>query len=347
MNLKHYLTALLAAASLASYAGEYEDRNRIVQTAQGMFKQGEFEKLENYFATFDRSDDRVGSGIHKSSLVLHGIIASTRFTDPSRVVAIGITEDEIKREIEVKEIAFFKGMEGEIQKWRTSKPSSPLAALAMSELHIAQAFFFRGSGRASEVKPQMWEPYRNQIEKASKVLNSRELVRNKAWYLAKMRLARFADGDLKNFVLLFEEATTKHPHFYSLYFASADRLDPSWGGNLEAFEWLANSAVSKTRLIDGQSLYARIYWYISSMGYDELFVNTSAEWPKMRAGFEDLNLRYPSDWNLNAYARFACLAKDRNSLKSVFNRIGERIEFKAWNDQVDMVTRCIKFANEK
>jgi hypothetical protein len=47
------------------------------------------------------------------------------------------------------------------------------------------------------------------------------------------------------------------------------------------------------------------------------------DWKRMRVGFDNIIARYPDPWNINKYARFACLAKDYETAGLLMKRIDQ------------------------
>ena len=79
-------------------------------------------------------------------------------------------------------------------------------------------------------------------------------------------------------------------------------------------------------------MYARIYWYASQAHFqNELFTKSFAAWPRMKEGFEDVIARYPDSWNLNNYAKFACLARDKETTREILKRIQSDPVMEAWD----------------
>lgn len=107
-------------------------------------------------------------------------------------------------------------------------------------------------------------------------------------------------------------AVGKEPNFYGHYFSMTRYLQPKWHGDFLQIEEFANWAVDATTDIEGESLYARIYWYLTqSEAVDvNLFEDSNASWDTMRAGFQDLMERHPrSYWNMNNFAAFSIAAR--------------------------------------
>lgn len=86
-------------------------------------------------------------------------------------------------------------------------------------------------------------------------------------------------------------------------------------------------------------LYARIYWVASQREYeDRLFTESKVNWPTMKRGFEDVLSRYPSPWNLQSFAYFACQANDPVKARELLAQIQEPI-VGAWRDTANYF-RC-------
>ena len=74
--------------------------------------------------------------------------------------------------------------------------------------------------------------------------------------------------------------------------------------------------------LEGKILYARLYWtYASIESNRHPFDDLGIPWRLMKAGFEDLLKRYPSNWNINGYARFACQAGDKATFLKLLPRL--------------------------
>ncbi len=77
---------------------------------------------------------------------------------------------------------------------------------------------------------------------------------------------------------------------------------------------------------------ARIYWSATQGDFQcDLFSESLARWPRMKSGFDDIVARYPDDWNLNNYAKFACIAHDKQTTRALLKRIGDNVVPEAWS----------------
>jgi hypothetical protein len=89
--------------------------------------------------------------------------------------------------------------------------------------------------------------------------------------------------------------------------------------------------VEATRDEDGETFFARGYWYVYQIYGREAASEIGLEWHEINSGFHDLIKSYPSQWNLNAHAKFACLAEDRSTLLAILARIEGRWAHQIWD----------------
>jgi hypothetical protein len=145
---------------------------------------------------------------------------------------------------------------------------------------------------------------------------------------------------------LLTEALQREPYYYQTYFVAIEYLLPKWHGSIGQIERFADNAVERTRQNEALSMYARIYWFASQTQFGkQLFKDSLAAWPKMKAGFDDIIARYPDPWNINNYAWFACLAGDRATTEALVRRVGAAPLHAVWKP-IDLFDRCRRWATE-
>lgn len=119
--------------------------------------------------------------------------------------------------------------------------------------------------------------------------------------------------------------------FYQLYFSAINYFAPKWYGNKDAIEAFAQKAVQRTKDKEGMALYARIYWYAAQAQYgDDLFRKSAVVWKNLELGFDQVIAQYPDPWNVNTYAKFACLAGDKQKTRELIEKIGNDLLIPAW-----------------
>jgi len=77
-----------------------------------------------------------------------------------------------------------------------------------------------------------------------------------------------------------------------------------------------------------------------SQGTTTMFQDGSTDWSRMKAGFEELVSAYPDPWNINNFARFACIAGDWRTMGRLSEKIGEAPIPAAWHDDTRYYLGC-------
>jgi hypothetical protein len=319
--LKHSsLAAILAFGLLvldqATAATELGQRAAISASVQESFRAGDFDRLESMSRKYRTEKSRTSSGLWNLSLFYAGL------------------DDAMDKETKgLKREAAFNALEEKTRKWAQEFPDSPTGHLAHSLALIKHAWFYRGGGYASSVSPESWAPFKQYIDKSRSHLEKFKTVASvdPRWYETMMIIAKAQSWERSKFDALLNEALRREPLFYQTYFSALEYLLPKWYGNIQEIEDFAQNAVSRTKKQEGLAMYARIYWYASQTQFQNDIINNSlVEWPQMKRGFEDIIGRYPDAWNLNNYARFACLARDKPKTIELLKRIESAVLAEAW-----------------
>lgn len=319
-------------------ADEASEREAIQAEVKIAFWKGEYASIENRYSELSSSGERLPSGTFKAEWVLVSL---------QLAVAGASLSSTATAEARARQETQYKAMLEKIEHWQKRYPTSSLAAHTRANCHVYYAFFFRGTRLAREVEPADWKRFDDQINLAFDALESgsNPLPRDVAWYSAMLRLLTFKSNNLQDFAQFVDDASDQHPASLQIYFSAVQRLLPKWGGSVEALDWLANLALSKTRDKEGMALYTRVYRVVSATDFEnDLFVNTRADWKKMKLGFEDMVKQYPTAFNLNHFASFACMARDQATLKQLFDKLGSEIDPDIWNVP-QRLNRCRSLAN--
>lgn len=208
-----------------------------------------------------------------------------------------------------------------IRTWIDKYPQYPTSKLVYAGSLLEYAFSHRMT--------RDWEQYHYYILLTRKYLEEIKVTASKDphWYVLMLLVAISQDWPLAEFLNLMEEGTSVHPYYYQIYFTGMNYLSPRWHGNKEKIEAFADAAVEKTREKEKTGMYARVYWYASQAEYGHrLFTDSAVVWNKMRQGIFDVIEQYPDQWNLNNFAYFSCLAKDKKTTKILMKRISLPID---------------------
>jgi len=321
-----FVLAIGVLARLPAHATEMGDRAAIEAEVVAAFGGEDFARLDAMADELRRSKSRTSSGLWHLTLFYAGLDDAFHSYGAS---------DESWTEVERS-----------IERWARTNPNSPTAHVAYGMALMDHAWFFLGDRNADEVPPEAWAPLRQYTQRAHDYLlaHKAEASVDPRWYETMLIIARVQRWDEGPFRRLLDEALRKEPEFYQTYFVALDYLICKCHGDVTTVETFANEAVTMTRRTDGTAMYARIYWYaLQSQFGNDIFRESRADWPKMRVAFEDMLRQYPDAWNTNYYARFACLARDRDTAKQLFARIGASPVAEAW-DPPELFTRCRAWA---
>lgn len=222
-----------------------------------------------------------------------------------------------------------------IQELKKAHPGKAFIALAEASYWNAYAWDARGGGYASTVTPDGWQLFHERLGKAEQVLLDSKAYASALppWYDDMLAVQTTLDRSPEQKMRTFLEGAKRFKTYYPLYFTMLNFLTPKWGGSWEQVDKFVAWSVENTKDVDGTTMYARLYWvaYQSLRPEEKLFRDTRASWPKMKKGFEDMMARHPkSKWNLNNFAKFACVAGDKTTFSALRRQIGNDVMEEAW-----------------
>lgn len=206
------------------------------------------------------------------------------------------------------------------RRWQDAFPSSPTRPVAEAEAYTDFAWQARGAGWSKTVTSEGWSLFAERLTTARTLLEAAPAAC--PHHAAVMQTVALGQSwSREDYETLFNTATSAHPTYFTYYFKKAHWLLPRWHGKPGELErWAAAEALSG-RAGAGHSIYARIHW--SESHYIEDATRWSVadggfDWPLNRQAFDDLLAATPgSTWNRIAFARFAWLARDRDTFRRV------------------------------
>jgi hypothetical protein len=236
--------------------------------------------------------------------------------------------------------------DGKMEAWIARYPDSPLPLLAQADVLLEKAWEHRGRRYADKVKAEAWQPFYEGVAQARDHLEGNKTVgsQDPNWYTLMASVATAEGWPKKRFNALIDEGLDRFPSYYSIYFSAVGFYAPRWHGSDKEIEAFARKAVERTRATEGVGMYARIYWYASQVHYeDALFSDSDVVWDDMKAGIDDVLKTYPDQWNINNFARFACLARDGSKALQLIERIEGEPDPAVWLPG-DYFQRCKSWA---
>lgn len=227
--------------------------------------------------------------------------------------------------------------------WRKLAPDSVTAELGVIYFFLNRAWDARGTSYSNKVAASAWQLFGLNLDRAQKRLaGASPAARNDAgWYAATLSVGLGSGWPKRRFDRIFQEGTAKYPLYLPLYFRAAAYYAPRWHGSAQEYRQFIDRAVTQTRPQMGESLYARLHWSMWTTG---MFKDGTTEWPRMRAGFDRITQDYPDRWNVNNFAKFACMAGDIATFSRLSGEIGDRPLETVWGEKNGYYSTCLSFA---
>ncbi|MDR7225345.1 hypothetical protein [Aminobacter aminovorans] len=294
-------------------ANEIAQRQIIQKAVASAFINGRFDELDTMADQFRTGRERTESGVWKLTVFYSGF--NYALLDPNYSAAS------------------FDRFEAQTLAWIKARPNSPAAKIAYALALSERAWFLRGGDYYNKLTDEQRLGYVKYLRKRRDHLLAikEEASKDPHWYALMVLVAMEESWPDQTFDRLVAEAAEREPYYYQTYFFAIDRNLPQWGGSEEKMNAVVARATDYTRELDGDSFKARGYWYASSYGRTAFDRELLPNWSDVAQGFQDLVSRYPDQWNLNAYAKFSCLAKDRTRFLVAYSLIKVRAMAEVWD----------------
>lgn len=296
--------------------GPILDREVLMEQVAGLLLAQNYDGLEELGRRFRTNKERLPEGVWKLQFYY------TALTKPPKKTSGG------------EEWTYWLEL---LEKWRNTRPASVTAPIALAGANIAHAWAGRGGEYAYRVTDEGWQLFRQRIAAARRLLELSEATSSidPHWYTLMLRVARAQSWDPIEMQRLFERAIQREPAYHPHYNERALQLLPRWFGQKGDLESFALQVADSPASDPAEGLYARIAWAVATTaGDDNFFEQHSFSWPKIRDAFRQIETRYPdSNWNLNRFCWFACMAGDKETARELFERIGDRWLPECWKSE--------------
>ena len=228
-----------------------------------------------------------------------------------------------------------------LKEWRERYPKSVTARVALATYPMQYGWFLRGGGYSNTVSQEAWGRFGSLVEEARNELDhlDAEAKKDPGWFEAMLSVALAQQWPRDRFEALYAQAAREHPDYLPIYFTGANYHAPEWGGSIQDLLKFIEDAAEATRARMGETLYARLNW-LETAAFDA----GRADWKRMRAGFERMMKDFPDPWNVNNYARFACMSKDWPTVERLAERIGDQPVAMAWYGDRKYYDTCRQIA---
>jgi hypothetical protein len=336
--MKNYIYLFLLLFLGDNQASELKERDTIRNNAANLFLSKQFSVLNKLVLTYIETEEKTSSGVWKLSYVYDGVSKLTR----------------VKMTIEKR-----KKLEELAMEYIEKYPDLSISYLVYTDMLINHAWMFKKDFYSYRIKNH--KEYYIQISKAKRILNYdiNNFVRDPHWYELMLIIAREEKWSKGEYSQFLDQAIKQFPDYLHIYFAAVDYLLPNpFHHHTEFFQndgdkknheneidQLAIRAVEETKSLYKKGMYARIHWYVLSKCSlnKPLFKKSKVNWEQMKVSLRDVIQQYPVQWNINNYARYACLAADPVATHQLINQIkGEPIML-AWQEK-SFFERCKTWA---
>jgi membrane associated rhomboid family serine protease len=238
---------------------------------------------------------------------------------------------------------------GRTADWQRQIPGSVYPRLIQTLIFESWAWAARGHGSADSISPEAWAAFAQRTEMAAMGLH--EIVErantNPLWYQLSLNVGLDQSTPVVELRSIFDRGITEQPDYWPLYRAMLRIMMPRWHGSYEDVHRYIQD-VSERYIAMGKTdyaKYAQLYWSYSALENDDapLFGGALAVWSTMKVGFGELRREHPSsDFILNGYAKFACMANDDTSYAEIRPQLNGRLSSAVWSQKVSL-----KFCDER
>lgn len=326
-------TAMALVISATVSAGEIELREQIANEAAAAFAKEDFDGVERKYSEAMAKRSRTPSGRFVAHLIFRGLLSQVTSDSASGPGGPRGRDD------------LWDPAQERAKRWMAARPGSTLAVLALCDAYVEHAWDYRGTAAAHQVGEEQWRKFHHYLALAEEALLRHQSVGEKDpnWHYLLLQIGRVGGWPQRRYWEAANKAMTAHPEQHDLYMEIATALVPQWGGSHAQLQAFAEHASSKNHGGEGRALYARILWSTYHWLSPDDLRNGRLNWPKLKAGFEDVVRQFPVAWNVSYFARLACDAQDKPAVRQLLERSGDDIDMHAWGD-LARLNRCRQWA---
>ncbi len=323
-----YAFFLILGATI-SHAEDLNRQYEIKDKIEDLFEKEQFVELNEMFDHYLISEERTLSGLWKLSVL---------FKTLSDFSKRDTTSELFWNEREAKGLRMINAL-----------GHSSLGYLVYADILMSHAYMNKVRCSCEKLEASLREVFNKKIDQVRLFLTEHQnlLMENPRWFVLMLIIAREQGWPQQDFYELFNQAITRFPYYYQIYFEAATYMKPKWHGSDEDIEIIANKAVDATRLKEEDTLYARIYWHLLSANTENKPLSSISQvnWNAMKSSIKFILKHYPDPYNMNHFARFACLASDAEMTNWLMGLIDDQPIMMIWKGQA-FYNDCRKWADD-
>lgn len=222
---------------------------------------------------------------------------------------------------------------GRLQRWKSQRPDSITARVALAGAQLQYAWKARGGGYAGSVSEDGWKIFQERAETAANTLMEASSLPTKCpeWFLLMQLAARALGQDRDVQTAIFEKAIAFEPDYQYFYRTQAEMLMPKWEGEEGEMAAFAEKIADRIGGAKGDMIYYQIATFLNC-GCDSDRTLNGLSWPRIRRGYRALETQYgASVAHQNAMAYMAGMAGDPVFAKEMFTQVGEGWDDALWH----------------
>jgi hypothetical protein len=164
------------------------------------------------------------------------------------------------------------------------------------------------------------------------------------WFKEQLRSIGYKCERFSELWPTLETASARFPDYNSLYavaILTATQCEP--GQAVKHIKRIVDQGVERTKATDGEGFYVRIFWSATGFFGDAVFDSPLIDWPRMKRAMTDVMTRYPDAWNVNHFAKFACIGHQAELARELMPKVMAEPMMTAW-EQREALDNCYAWA---
>jgi len=239
--------------------------------------------------------------------------------------------------------------EPRFQQWRKLYPHSMGLSVALANHYYDGAFLAQEGKTQSDLNPRQRNLRSQRLAMAQKALEDGKAASTRCpgWYFMAQTIAIQQGISFAELSALTEKANAQFPGFRAYEYTVIFYLTSTHRQGPQKWQQYAAGVADKLGGEAGDRFYARAVWSLLMRRDSDISPHLKTfDWPRAKRGFQSLMAGFDTSSVMGAYALAAWLARDRATLKHLFqDKIGNQADQTVWADY-NQYTTARKWALE-
>lgn len=317
------LAALSSQALALVQDDETRERNQLRKEVHAYWHRGDIERLDALAGSLRSSDARSRSSYPLLAIYYDSIIESRSYQGTADFPG---GDDWVRVEL-----------------WMATHSNSPTPTIVKALMLLDQAGKGPSRGSLASLTPSAANP--DYLAAARSVLASHVQFASQDphWHMAMIELRLLDNEPVSDVLIAHAQALDQFPDYLPLHAATARRLTSRWYPDMRRIEAFINTVSKRAPSGESDATYARLVEQVNPMLHARSPFNLDGiDEARLRNGFERIRGRYPTAWNANTSAYFACLTSNRAWLTSVWPEAEKSVVREVWQSPT-MFDHCKSF----